>query len=213
MPISNATASVDHLVWAVPDLESAMEMLHQRTGVEPMLGGRHPNWGTHNAVLSLGERAYLELIASDPDSDTPPENRPAIFSALGSPQMMGWFAKCDNLEAARQAADSTGVQLGSIQPGARTLPDGQSLRWQLTDPMVMVYDGIFPMLIDWGDSPHPAASAPAGCRLLELHLEHPEGPAVTTLLAAIGISLEVETGSAPGISAVIETPAGTLQLP
>ncbi|MEE2907268.1 MAG: VOC family protein, partial [Planctomycetota bacterium] len=154
-----------------------------------------------------------ELIAPDPDSDAPAENRPAIFSTLGSPQMIGWFAKCDNLDAAQQATESAGVQLGSIQPGARTLPDGRSLRWQLTDPMVMVYDGIFPMLIDWGDSPHPAASAPVGCRLLELHLEHPKAEAVTTLLAAIGISLEVQTGSVPCISAVIDTPVGTLQLP
>ena len=204
---------IDHLVLAVPDLKIAMDEMHQRLGIQPVMGGRHPVWGTWNALLAVGEATYLELIAPDPDNHGTDFHRPEIFSATEAPRMIGWFAKCSQLESARAVLDSEGIQIGDIKPGSRVLPDGRKLQWQLTDPEVMVFDGIFPMLIDWADSPHPAESAPVGCRLLELHLEHPEGGAVTRLLAAIGISIEVQTGSAPCISAVIETPMGTLQLP
>ena len=40
----------------------------QRTGVAPQPGGKHVAMGTHNALLRLGERVYLEIIAIDPEA-------------------------------------------------------------------------------------------------------------------------------------------------
>ena len=39
------------------------------TGATPRPGGKHAGMGTHNALVKLGERLYLEIIAIDPDGD------------------------------------------------------------------------------------------------------------------------------------------------
>ena len=56
---------LDHLVYAVDDLQAGIEHFHQLTGVEPCIGGRHEGLGTHNAVFSLGDsQTYFEIIAA-----------------------------------------------------------------------------------------------------------------------------------------------------
>ncbi len=54
-------------------------------GIAPGPGGVHPFMGTHNRLLRLGPRLYLELIAIDPDAPAPAQPRvPAEVSADAS---------------------------------------------------------------------------------------------------------------------------------
>ncbi len=54
---------LDHVVWAVPNLQMGIEAFEQLTGVNPVKGGVHPDYGTHNALVRIGEKSYLELLA------------------------------------------------------------------------------------------------------------------------------------------------------
>jgi hypothetical protein len=53
---------LDHVLLAVTDLAAAGRELQARYGLASVKGGRHPDWGTANRIVPLGD-SYLELIA------------------------------------------------------------------------------------------------------------------------------------------------------
>ena len=57
---------IDHIIWAVPDLDKGTQLFEEMSGVKPAYGGAHPGRGTRNCVVSAGEGAYFEIIAPDP---------------------------------------------------------------------------------------------------------------------------------------------------
>ena len=69
-----------------------------------------------------------------------------------------------------------------------------------------------PFLIDWGETPHPAASAPAGCALTSLHIEHPEADRLRGIFQGLEIPVEVHAGNAAALVARITSPRGTVEL-
>src|SRR5262244_3782812 len=95
---------LDHLVIACKDLEQGAAWVAQRTGVAPTGGGKHPLMGTHNRLLKIGARAYLEVLAIDPEA--PPPSRPRWFdldapemqARIGeSPALITWAVRTDRI--------------------------------------------------------------------------------------------------------------------
>jgi len=204
-------ARVDHLVYATPDVDDTVEDLATRLGVRAAVGGRHEGRGTRNALIALGPRSYLEIIG--PDSSQPTPSRPRWFGIdeLNRPRLATWAANATDLHALAAPGSKAAALLGAVVSGSRTRPDGVILRWTLTDP-IMAPGGIVPFLIDWGSSPHPAVSAPQGVMLVDLRAEHPNPAAVLTAFRMLALDLAVAPSAAPALVAILNTPAGDVEL-
>jgi len=203
---------LDHLVYAVPDLATAVPELEAQLGVALLPGGRHLEWGTRNAILPLSSSTYLEVIGPDPESAS--ATRPGIFGLqqLSTPRLVTWAAKGSDLAALCARARAAGVELGGIGAGSRVAADGSTLAWELTDPFQPRAGGVLPFFIDWGAGAHPAGQGEAEAELLEFAAEHPEPALVMEQLRGLGLSLEVRPGPSPILRATLQTRDGALDL-
>src|SRR3981189_2018524 len=65
------TLNLDHLVIVAPSLEPGGAHVREQIGMDRQAGGKHPEMGTHNLLLRLGDGVFLEVIAVDPAAGTP----------------------------------------------------------------------------------------------------------------------------------------------
>ena len=186
---------LDHLVYATRDLGSGIERIQDLLGVHAAHGGRHPQWGTRNAILSLGPGRYLEIIAPDPDTAPPPSGVLFGLDRMESDLLLTWVVRCADLDAVATMMQDAGARPGAIMHGERKAPDGRLLQWSLTDPAALPADGAIPFLINWGTSPHPSGSAPPGGALDRLAIHCPDADAVTRVVDVLGIDVPVLPGN------------------
>jgi hypothetical protein len=203
---------VDHLVYATTDLDSGVEEIEKLLGVKATVGGKHPGRGTRNALIALGPTTYLEIIAPDPEQPPPDQPRPFGIDGLKKSRLVAWFISERDLDRFRSEAVRNGVALGEVMSGTRLRPDGVQLSWQFTDPSIQLADGIIPLFINWGQSPHPALSSAKGATLVSMRAEHPEVDRVRGMLEKLGVDLPVERGPSAAIIAVIEGARGRVEL-
>lgn len=207
---------IDHLIVAATSLAQGVDWIEGKLGVRPQPGGKHLSMGTHNAVLSLGPRCYLELMAIDPECAEPLRRRwfdldePRMRAALAEgPALIHWVARTRDIESDALRGH---VDLGTILPMRRG-----DLAWRMTvpDDGHRPGRGLVPTLIQWPDARHPAdGMSDAGLRLVALAGEHPEPAPVRAALAALGLSdtLKVTYGTAPRLAAMLRTPRGIVTL-
>ena len=207
---------LDHLVVAAATLAQGCDYIESGLGVRPQPGGKHVAMGTHNALLGLGPRTYLEVIAIDPGAAAP--SRPRWFdlddvrmrATLAEGPRLAHFAVRTHDLAALVAA--VRYAPGAIHPMARG-----DLRWKITipDDGHLPGAGLIPTLIEWDASDHPAARLPdVGLRIAALAGEHPDPAPVRAALAALGLSdtLKVTYGRHPRLAVMVRTPRGLITL-
>ncbi len=200
-------ASIDHIVYATPDLAATVSVVARTWGVEPTPGGSHDGLGTRNALLSLGSGSYLEIVGPDPDQPDPPGPRPFGVDDLDEARVVTWAARVPDIDLWIGWARTRGFDPGDAVAMQRTTPAGEVLRWRLTFPVPG--DGVVPFLIEWpGET--PASTAAFGCVLMSLDLTH-DDPAVAGRMVEHALSIDVGPGR-PSISATILTPNGMVSI-
>lgn len=205
-------APVDHLVFAVPDLEAGARLIEERLGVETSPGGRHDGLGTRNRLVGLGADTYLEVVSIDPGQPTPDRARWFGLDELTEARLVTWCARSPDLRALVERGREAGIDLGEAVEGSRQRPDGSRLEWTFSDPWADRAGGVVPFFIDWGDTRHPAADLPRACTLPGLRVEHPDPSRVGRWMRALGLETPVTHGEAPRVVATLGTPNGVVEL-
>lgn len=193
---------LDHLVVAGESLAEAVAHIEDALGVKMRPGGEHLRYGTHNALLGLGDGVYLEAIAVNPQAT--PQEQPRWFgldSFEGPPRLISWAVRVPDLDIALQAYPIAG--------GCVAMQRG-TLRWRMavTDDGTLPMGGAFPSLLEWQTAPIPGDALPAcGLRLDGLQIAAPDVPTIwsdvqTTaaidVVQAAEVSLEARFTSATG---------------
>ncbi|MGI9544402.1 MAG: VOC family protein [Cyclobacteriaceae bacterium] len=205
-------AGIDHIVYAAPDLALGIKRVEELLGVEAVVGGQHLGRGTHNALLALGDDIYLEIIAPDPAQTSMSSPLWMRVDAIKEPKLIAWAAQSDDLMGLTGLASGNSISLGKISTGSRNLPDGQVLSWQLTEPNDDTIDWLTPFFIDWGQSPHPAASLPSAGTLISLTGSHPQHEKVQDATELLGYKLPTQRGARVSLNAGIQTNSGIVVL-
>jgi len=180
-------------------------------GVTLQAGGEHQRMATHNALLRLGDTAYMEVIAPNPASarsDGPRWFELDRMNYDDLPRLATWVARSADVRATTAACKG---DFGDIEPMSRG-----SLNWLITIPPrgALISGGVVPMLIEWRVEKHPArALEEKGCALRQLDLFHADVDSLAEILDCLEIrnGLEIHqlpTGARPYLVAFIETPQG-----
>jgi glyoxalase-like protein len=203
---------LDHILLGCNGLQRGIAFVEQHTGVRAALGGVHPGRGTQNALLSLGTRLYLEIIAPDPLQHS--ENPLAkVLQSLSEPRLVGWSSHLrSDISGFAAKLKQAGVEAVGPTPGSRKRPDGNELHWQ-TLTLKDDANGLLPFFIQWaGGSEHPSTDAPSGCQLLRFELLTPDPSALAKLAAQLALQAPIAKAATPQLYAVIQGPKGTLSV-
>ncbi len=205
------SSAIDHIIITAPTLEIGGAYVFERLGVHPQKGGEHARMGTHNLLLSLGQSAYLEVIAINPAAPQPavrrwfglddlPANAPA--------RLYTWVARTGDLA---QTVGNSAEAMKPIVPMSRG-----TLNWRITSPQEgeATHGGLTPTLIEWQTDAHPASTLPdAGLVFMQLEFFTPEVPRIERQMQALGLGLgwsatALTVEESPRLKAQIRTQRG-----
>jgi hypothetical protein len=207
--MSTDLSRIDHVILGINDLQKGIEELERVTGVRAVFGGTPPR-GTQNALISLGGKHYLEILAPNP-ADSASQGSRAEVHGLTALTPVGWAARTDDMAALQQSLQGRGVRTEPIRPGARNRPDGSRLAWKMLD-FAPPLDPLLPFFIEWDrGGAHPSSTSPTGCRLTGFFLETPDPDSLRERLRAAGVAVEVRQGKEPRIRISLDCPKGHIE--
>lgn len=166
-------SGIDHIVILVDDLDEGVSQ-YEHLGFVVEQGGRHPRF-THNALVSVGDGSYLELI-SFYDLDGADAHRWFKYREVNG-GLIDYAVLTDNLEAEMERLKSAGIEYTGPNDGARKRPDGEEIAWKTATP-AEGQSGL-PFLIE--DVTHRDLRVPDGAGVA-----HPNGvESIETLVIAV----------------------------
>ncbi|HVF64489.1 MAG TPA: VOC family protein [Casimicrobiaceae bacterium] len=211
-----ALAQIDHLIFGASTLAQGIEYFAELTGVAPQPGGKHAGMATHNALVKLGERVYLEIIAIDPQGEKPLRKRwfdlddgNLMADLVERPQLIHWVARTRDVEFASSRA---GYETGPVLPFSRG-----PYRWRITvpDDGRRPGRGVLPTLMQWDVPQHPADALPSsGVSIAQFAASHPEPAIVRRSLQHLGVADEIHVtfDRNARLAAMLRTPRGLVAI-
>jgi hypothetical protein len=212
---------LDHIVVAAKTLDEGRAWAREVLGVEVSGGGKHAGIATHNTLIGLNARHYLEIIAIDPDAGAPDSPRwfgldtQEVQSMIAhGPRLVAWVARASGAENAIETfAAVPGNPASVVRPAQRG-----DYRWRFafTRDGARPHGGVLPHLIQWDVPPHPCDRLPdVGLSLSSLLAADPVYERVSAVLYALSFAdPKVQIGQSSGaqLVATLTSPLGAIVL-
>ncbi|HLK03345.1 MAG TPA: VOC family protein [Candidatus Acidoferrum sp.] len=207
---------LDHILLGCSDLERGIAFVEAKTGVKAAFGGVHPGRGTQNALLSLGERQYLEIIAPDPKQTGTVGSQSSVerlkLRELAEPKLVTWAVHPGSAAELAERLKRASVVAEGPTPGSRKRPDGRMLEWKTVN-LAEDEGGLLPFFIEWGaGTVHPSVDATKGCTLKQFWIESLEPEKLVKKFELMGVDVEVRSGKSARLRARITGPKGEVEL-
>ena len=221
--MNTIATELDHIVVAAQTLDEGRAWARETLGVEASGGGKHDGLATHNTLLKLDGKRYLEIIAIDPDAHPVAPNFPRWFGLdtdevraliAHGPRLVAWVARCAGAaDAIEQLAATSGYGANVVRIASRA-----DFRWRFafTPDGARIAGGALPHLIQWDCEVHPGDLLPeSGVSLTALMLGAPDAERLTGMLDALHFAdARVQVGQSTGahLVAMLQTPRGSVVL-
>lgn len=149
---------LDHVVYFTNENLHDVIKEQRAKGYEAVIGGRHEQWGTANALLYL-KNAYIEwLIIEDTEkAEQAAAGQPLITQILHDrPYGNGWASICfsvEDLEEWKEELDNKGFRTTDILSASRSANNGQLLRWKMLFVEQEITSELpYPFFIEWEET-------------------------------------------------------------
>ena len=219
--MSSIASKFDHLVVAAKTLHEGRAWARETLGVDAVGGGKHDGLATHNTLIKLDGKRYLEIIAIDPDAGVP--NFPRWFGLdtphvrehiAHGPRLVAWVARCKGApDAIEQLATTDAYSANVVRSASRA-----DFRWRFafTPNGERIAGGTLPHLIQWDCHTHPSERLPeSDVSLTALMLGAPEPEPLAGMLEALHFAdarVQVGQSTATHLVATLQTPLGSVVL-
>lgn len=146
--------SFDHIVHYVHN-PSTLPVKMKEYGLFSNMGGKHPNWGTHNSLSYFMSLAYLEWIGFE-NKDIPHEiKHPFSRQLLLDSDREGFSMLAVRTENIQEVADQLrkkGYTIAGPLEGSRKRDDGTVLSWKMLFMEDDQQQELLPFFIEWNTS-------------------------------------------------------------
>ena len=196
---------LDHVILFINDLEKGMQQFEDMTGVKPVYGGVHPNSFTQNALVSLGDNTYLEIMAPRDGADSIPD----WVNDIGELYPIGWAISTKDINSTQNVLSLHNVRFSKASEGSRKTPNGNTLKWSSFGIQNNITRHL-PFFLKWNESSiHPSISSPKGCSLKSLKL-YSNNESLKSFLKEMDIPCEVIESNRDSIILTINSPKGEI---
>ncbi|MEP0263817.1 VOC family protein [Dokdonia sp.] len=205
---------IDHIVYAVSNLDEAIKVFEKATGISPIFGGYHTTEGTKNALVNLQDGVYLEFIAIDETNLKVPKDRWMGIDLLTKNQVTRFALKSNDLISDSTILKRYNSAMGTKKEGSRHTVTGALLQWELLMPLATPEVELIPFILDWSTSEmHPHDMLPdMNCTLIELYATHPKPESISPFLDQLAYHLRIEKSNIISLRLTLNTPNGIVHL-
>src|SRR5699024_5616308 len=147
--------ALDHLVIATQDRSIASNTFRKKTGIKPVVGGRHENWGTSNDLAYFSNDCYIEWLMIDQKEKAYQARNPLIqhtWEQLINREKEGIFQfafRTNQLDFYIEHFERNKIPYIGPVAASRITPEGKLISWQMLFPLYDWNVETLPFLIQW----------------------------------------------------------------